>query len=126
MTKHSLGRDDARPSVPTESPSITATSASATKTDNPLVRAAWKSVISAHNAADLAYSCFSNLETIFKAIADASDERSQAAKLAGIGAYLAADWANTHDCAREELESHITALNAARGFPPIKDEGSAK
>lgn len=94
-----------------------------TKTDNPLVRMAWKAVIEAHNATSVAESCFADLATLFKAIADASAEHSQAAKLAKIGSYLAEDWANLHDCAREELEPHITALRAALGFPPIKSEG---
>lgn len=125
MAKHSLGRDDARPSVPTESPSITATLASAIKTDNPLVRAALKTCSAAHNCTNLAHSCFADLGTLFHAIADAADEYSQAAKLAKIGLYLTEDWAKLYDSEREDLELHITALREALGFPPIKDEGGA-
>ncbi|MCK0507368.1 hypothetical protein [Aromatoleum anaerobium] len=96
------------------------------KTDTPLLTAAWNAVSTAHNATNLAYSCFADLATLFHAIADASDEHSQAAKLAKIGLYLAEDWANLHDCERETLEERFTVLRAALGLSPINGEGDAK
>lgn len=97
-----------------------------TKTDAPLVRMAWEAVSQAHNATSLAYSCFADLATLFQAIADVSDEHSQAAKLAKIGLYLAEDWANLHDSERESLEPRMDALRAALGFSPIPDDGGAR
>lgn len=96
-----------------------------TKTDNPMVRLAWQAVMQAHNTTSVAHCCFDDLGTLFRAIADASDESSQAAKLAKIGMFLAEDLATRHDSERESLESHIDALRAALGFSPIKREGGA-
>lgn len=96
-----------------------------TKTDNPFVLLAWEAASSAHNATSLAHSCFADPGTLFHAIADASEEHSQAAKLAKIGLYLCEDWANLHDSEREELESRMTALRDALGFPPIESKGGA-
>ncbi|MCK0508480.1 hypothetical protein [Aromatoleum anaerobium] len=96
------------------------------KTNNPTVLAAWKSVSRAHGTANLAYSCFTDLGALFQAIADSSNEGSQAHKLANIGGYLASDWASTHDSEREEMERHFAVLSAALEMPSINNEGSGK
>lgn len=49
-----------------------------TKTNNPLVRMTWEAASSAHNATNLAHSCFADLGTLFHAIADASESRMTA------------------------------------------------
>ncbi len=88
--------------------------------------AAWDAVVTAHNATNLAYSCFADLAALFHAIGDLSEEHSHAGRLAKIGNYLAEDWANLHDCERETLDERMTALRAALGLPPIPAEGGAK
>ena len=94
--------------------------------DKLTVDAAFEVVSKAHAACNLASSCFADLETLFRAIAAASDEYSQAAKLAKIGAYLACDRANLADCERKELEEFVNAFRNALGLPAISSEGGAK
>jgi len=61
--------------------------------------------------ASLCYSILNDLSSLFLAIKSSSDEHSQIRKLANIGQYLADDWANMIDCAREELENKQKTIN---------------
>lgn len=54
---------------------------------------------------DLGNSVMNDLETIFTAISDASEDKYKVKKLARLGKYLTDDWANLMDCASEDLKN---------------------
>lgn len=64
-------------------------------------------VLRAHDVSSLGRSTFADLAGLFNAIKELSREGSTVHRLAGIGAYLADDWANLNDCEREALEAAL-------------------
>lgn len=91
--------------------------------DHETLEAAQKAATEGYDSLVIASGCFDDLETLFKAIAAAADEHSQAGKLAKLGAYLASDWGNLTDCQRETMLEHLNALRAALGLPLIESQG---
>lgn len=92
------------------------------KTDRKLVRTAYKAVSQAHDTSNFACGCFADFATLFHAIADASSEHSQTARLAKIGLYLADDYS----LERESLDVRLNELRAALGLSPMKSEEGGK
>lgn len=81
------------------------------------LEAAFVAATDARDAMDTAKSSLYELEALFMAIEAACGEHSQGAKLASIGAYLAAVAANRIDCDGETLHDHVTVLRATQGVP---------
>lgn len=82
--------------------------------------------IQTYDAKYLTMKCFADLSAIFDAIRVASKEDSTVYKLAGIGRYLADDWANTADCELENIQALIDQLDSTlsqqNNFHPMPKE----
>lgn len=68
--------------------------------------------IQTYDAKHLTMKCFEDLSSLFDAIRSVSQENSTAYKLAGIGRYLADDWANTADCELENIQALLDSVNS--------------
>ena len=72
-----------------------------------------RACISAVDASELLYWYLVELSSLFESIkALDNNEFSTITRLAELGKYLCSDWANTADCAREDVAQHMDALNS--------------
>jgi hypothetical protein len=72
-----------------------------------------RACIGAVDATELVYWYLVELSSLFESIkALENNEFSTVNRLAELGKYLCADWANTADCAREDVARHVEVLHS--------------
>ena len=72
-----------------------------------------RACISDVDASELVYWYLVELSSLFESIkALDNNEFSTITRLAELGKYLCADWANTANCAREDVAQHLDVLNS--------------
>ncbi len=85
----------------------------AESSSQPNLEAIHQACIGAVDATELVHWYLVELSSLFESIkALNEDESSTIARLAELGKYLCADWANTANCAREEVAQHLEILNS--------------